>query len=82
MPQAAEDVENDFEAQIFMGINICRHDPPKFTKYVKMVYKNDPKLNQGKGRKLKELIAKMESLGPLQPVNFDQQNNQAVRENN
>ena len=54
-----------------MAINICRHDPPKFTRYVKAVYKNDPKLNQGKGKKMKELVAKLEGLGPVQPVNFD-----------
>lgn len=74
--------ENDFEKQIFMAINLCRHDPKRFVPHVRAVYKDHVLLNKGAGKKMNDLIAKLQSQAPLRPVRFDGQANDAVRQNN
>ena len=72
--------ENDFEKQIFMAINLCRHDPKRFVPYVRMAYKNYPPLKQGKRQA--ELIKKLQTMEAIPLVRFDPQANEAVRGNN
>ena len=65
-----------------MGINLCRHDPKRFIPIVKRLYKENVLLAKGQGKKMNELVAKLTAQQPLSPVRFDQQANQACRDNN
>ena len=74
--------ENDFEKQIYMAINLCRHDPKSFVPYVRQVYKEHVLLKAGAGKKMNDLIAKLQATESLKLVSFDEEANQAVRANN
>lgn len=62
-----------------MGINMCRHDPKRFVPHVRKVYRDNILLSAGKGKKMNELIAKLQATAPLGQVKFDEQANQACR---
>ena len=80
MPQpSANEYENDFEKQIYMGINMCRFNPKSLVPHVRAVYKNHVLLNAGAGKKMNVLIARLNSQAQLQMVKFDGQANDAVR---
>ena len=82
LPQPwSTDYENDFEKQIYMAINLCRHDPKKFVPHVRAVYK-DHVLLKGVGTKMNDLIAKLQATETLSVVRFDGQANEAARQNN
>ena len=74
--------ENDFEKQIFMAINLCRHDPKVMVPYVRQVYKDHVLLKAGAGKNMNDLIAKLQATQSLKLVSFDDQANEAVRANN
>jgi len=76
------DVQNNFEKEIYMAINICRHDPKKFSYWVKMAYKDHVLLKGGLGKKQNELVAKLTSMEPLRAVKIDANATEAVRQNN
>jgi len=65
-----------------MAINLCRHDPKSFVPYVREVYKNHVLLKAGAGKRMNDLIAKLQATDTLGMVTFDQQANEAVRQNN
>ena len=67
--------ENDFEKQIFMAINLCRHDPKSFVPYVRQVYKEHVLLKAGAGKKMNDLIAKLQATESLKLVSFDEEAN-------
>ena len=73
------DVQNNFEKEIYMAINICRHDPKKFSYWVKMAYKDHVLLKGGLGKKQNELVAKLNSMEPLRAVKIDSSATEAVR---
>ena len=74
--------ENDFEKQIYMAINLCRHDPKRFVPLVRKVYRDNVLLAAGKGKRMNDLIAKLQAQAQLPQVKFDETANQAVRQNN
>ena len=74
--------QNDFEKQIFMAINLCRHDPKRFAFQVKKLYKEHVLLRGGLGKKMPELLARLQSQEQLRPVRFDAQANDAAQQNN
>ena len=74
--------ENNFEKEIFMGINMCRHDPKRFVPHVRKVYRDNILLSAGKGKKMTELIAKLQAQAQLTQVRFEGQANDACRQNN
>ena len=65
-----------------MGINLCRFDPKRFVPHVRKVYRDNILLSAGKGKKMNELIAKLQATSQLSQVKFDEQANQACRQNN
>jgi hypothetical protein len=74
--------DNDFERQIFMAINLCRHNPKSFVPHVRAVYKDHVLLRNGAGKKMNVLIAKLNAQAQLRVVKFDGQVTEAVRQNN
>ena len=62
-----------------MVINLCRHDPKRFVPHVRAAYKEHELLKSGVGKKMNDLIAKLQAQAPLSPVKFDGQANDAVR---
>ena len=58
--------ENNFEKEIFMAINLCRHDPKGFVPYVREIYKNHVLLKAGAGKRMNDLIAKLQATPSLQ----------------
>ena len=74
--------QNDFEKQIYMAINLCRHDPKRFVPHVRKVYKDHPLLAGGVGKKMTELVSKLNTAEPLPLVKFDGQANEACLANN
>lgn len=63
--------DNDFEKQIFMAINLCRHDPKRFVHHVRNIYKTHVLLTGGQGKKMNDLIAKLQAQESLKQVQFD-----------
>merc|ERR1712037_321845 len=63
--------ENDFEKQIYMAINLCRHNPKGFVPYVREAYKNHVLLKSGAGKKMEALIQKLNTTEALKLVSFD-----------
>jgi len=76
------DYENEFEKSIFMGINLCRHDPKRFVPHVRKIYKDHVLLKGGLGKRMNDVIAKLQAQQTILPVRFDQQANDACRQNN
>ena len=62
-----------------MAINLCRHDPKRFVPHVREVYKSHVLLAAGIGKKMNDLIAKLQAYTQLRPVKFDGQANDAVK---
>ena len=72
LPQPwGSDYENNFEKEIFMAINLCRHDPKGFVPYVREAYKNHVLLKAGAGKRMNDLIAKLQATETLSMVTFD-----------
>ena len=72
LPQPwSSDFENNFEKEIYMGINLCRHDPKRFVPHIRQVYKDNVLLRAGLGKKQNELIAKLQAQPALNAVIFD-----------
>jgi len=44
-----------------MAINLARHTPARMVPHVREVYKNNILLSVGKGKKMNELIAKLQA---------------------
>ena len=65
-----------------MGVNLCRNDPKRFVYWVKQVYKEHVLLRGGLGKKMNELVAKLNSMEQLRPVKIDVTCNDACRQNN
>mmetsp|Transcript_22389 Transcript_22389/g.27539 ORF Transcript_22389/g.27539 Transcript_22389/m.27539 type:complete len:234 (-) Transcript_22389:99-800(-) len=65
-----------------MAINLCRFDPKSFVPYVRQAYKDHVLLKAGSGKKMNDLIAKLQATPSLKQVTFDEQASEAVRENN
>ena len=63
--------ENDFEKQIYMAINLCRFDPKRFVPHVRKAYQTNILLSAGKGKKMTELIAKLQAQAQLTQLKFD-----------
>ena len=58
--------ENEFEKQVFMAINLFRHDPKKWTSAVEECYKEDSELKKFKmGKRLIEYVKTCTALIPL-----------------
>lgn len=62
-----------------MAINLCRHNPKSFVPAVRHCADTH---ELAKGKNTKDLIAYLNKCAPLTQVTFDEQGNQAVRENN
>ena len=86
LPQPwAGDYENDFEKQIYMAINLCRHDPKRFIPFVRQQYKTHPLLAGGIGKRQNDLIKALTAQaqeGSLAAIKFDATCTQACRDNN
>ena len=50
------DYENNFGKEIYMAVNLCRHDPKRFVPHVRQVYKTHVLLAGGIGKRQAELI--------------------------
>ena len=62
LPQPwAGDYENDFEKQIYMAVNLVRHDPKRFIPAVREVYKSHVLLAGGLGKKQNDLINRLKT---------------------
>ena len=57
--------ENEFEKQIFMAINLCRHDPKRFGPHVRSVYRSHALLTGVQAKRMNDLIAKLQTQEPL-----------------
>lgn len=55
-----------------MAINLVRFDPKRFVPHVRKVYRDHILLSAGKGKKMTELIAKLQAQTQLNQVKFDQ----------
>jgi hypothetical protein len=83
LPQPwATDYENNFEKEIYMAVNLCRHDPKRFVPHVRKVYKEHVLLRAGAGKKMEDLIAKLKVTETMGPIRLDQQANEACRQVN
>lgn len=74
--------ENDFEKQIYMAINLCRHDAKRFVPHVRKVYKEHVLLRAGAGKRMNDLIAKLQAAPSMSPCRFEPQANEACKQNN
>lgn len=71
--------ENEFEKQLFMAINLCRNNPKS---YIGAVKKCAATHELCKELPTKELITFLQTCEQLSHVTFDEQANQACRQNN
>ena len=79
LPDSSE-YENDFEKQIFMAINVFRHEPKRLVPMIKKVYKENVLLKGSKS--MKEVIEALNKAEAMQMVKFDGSANDACRQNN
>lgn len=55
-----------------MAINLCRFEPKRFVPHVRQAYANNILLSAGKGKKMTELIAKLQAQAQLTQVKFEE----------
>lgn len=78
-PPWSDDYKNNFEKEIYMAINLCRHDPKGFVPHVRRLYKEHELLKGGLGKNMNELIQRLNTQEQLRPLKFDATCNEAVR---
>ena len=75
-----DETENDFERQLFFAINILRNKPKNFIPAVQRAYANCSELKTSKSQK--DIIAALKESETLPLIQFNDDANKAVRENN
>lgn len=73
------DYENEFEKDVFMAINLLRHNPHQFIVQVQRVHQKGL-VSQSKA--MAPLIEKLKQCKPMSTIRYDDQSNVAVRSNN
>eukprot|EP00347_Sterkiella_histriomuscorum_P012524 403368246 len=67
--------ENQFEKEIYMSINLVRHNPKRFIKHFEKV----KEFKEYKGKKAKKLIKSLETIETTAPLTWDMQATDACR---
>lgn len=75
-----DETENDFERQLFFAINMLRNKPKTFIPAVQRAYASCSELKSSKSQK--DIIAALKESETLPLIQFNDDANKAVRENN
>ena len=80
LPQPfSQDYQNNFEKELFMAINMLRHNPKSFIPHVQRIFAKD--LCKG-SKSMSAVIARLKEVNPMSVVKFDDDANAACRGNN
>ena len=78
----SQQYENDFEKQVIMAINLFRHEPSKWVAAFQEAFREAPELKKIRAPSQKALIDYIQGKQRSAPVSFDDQANEACRQNN
>lgn len=81
MPSVQE-YDNEFEKQIYLAINMCRHEPSRAIPSVRTASKHSNVAKTVPKAVVENLISYLKKAEHLAPVYFDDQAQEAVRKNN